>query len=137
MVFWDAVDTMHLRIDSTRGHGVSLYAVGAFGLMLVNPVGHFVATRLALARFVESRFDVDENGDATCQACGYRPGIAGERCPECGRGLADSARRARRSRCISASLWILLVVVLAFFPLLWAMWGLILPSEWLDKYFAF
>lgn len=138
LVFWDAVDSAHLRVDSMRGHAVSLYLIGAFGLMLVNPVGHFAATRLALSRFVEAKFDNDEGGYPTCHSCGYRPGeIAAARCPECGRDLAQSAQRARHARSISAVSWVFLVVVLACFPLLWALWGLVLPAEWLDKHFVF
>jgi hypothetical protein len=30
----------------------------------------------------------------------------------------------------------MLVVVLAYFPLLWAMWGRVLPAERLDTYFV-
>lgn len=138
LVFWDAVDSAHLRVDSMRGHAVSLYLIGAFGLMLVNPVGHLVATRLALSRFVESKFDNDEKGRPACQVCGYRPGeVATTRCPECGRDLVQSAQRVRRARRISAVSWVFLVVVLACFPLLWALWGLVLPAEWLDKHFVF
>jgi hypothetical protein len=143
-VFWHELDEFVLRSDfrsAVHGKGgspVSLYTVGAFGLMLVSPVGHFVTTRLLAGRYIESRFDVDEDGRPVCQACGYRPGaVAGSRCPECGRDLEASARRARRSRAISASLWILLVVALALFPLLWAMLGRVLPPEWADKYLVF